>query len=89
MFHRLTEGQIQWIVLIILGSVFATLIYMVFTGMLAERNLQKEIETSADNNYLLTPTNSRIYKFYDDVGVLCFVAESPRQDISIFCIPGQ
>jgi hypothetical protein len=53
----------------------------------------QHIEPSADNSYLVTPSgNTYVYKFYDDVGAICFLAEGGQrgrqQSVAIYCIPG-
>jgi hypothetical protein len=48
------------------------------------------IEPSEDNSFLVTPNDrTRVYKFYDDVGAICFLAESQvGNGVGIYCIPG-
>ena len=47
------------------------------------------IHPNKDNSYLITPSGAtKVYKFYDDVGAICFLAETASQSASIYCIPG-
>lgn len=52
----------------------------------------RAITPDKTNQYLVTPSGeTHVYKFYDEVGAICFVAEGQRganSAVSIYCIPG-
>ena len=40
------------------------------------------------SSYIETPSGqTRVYKLYDETGVLCFIAESRNSDVAIDCAP--
>lgn len=88
----------RWLVAIILalvaGIIIATGAALSHDAHSIEDNQvepSQHIEPNATNDYLETPGGkTKVFKFYDDVGAICFLAESSdyHGGVAIYCIPG-